>query len=92
MALPTSLVPWVGEDSNEVKDTIVGDGGAVASPPAAESRGSVTCAGHIGLGIERAPPEETFVPNVDDLPAPASTAAGTVATEGEDGLEEAATI
>ena len=92
MALPTSLVPWVGEDSNEVKDTIVGDGGAVASPPAAESRGSVTCAGHIGLGIERAPPEETFVPNVDDLPAPASTAAGTVATEGEDGFEEAATI
>ena len=92
MALPTSLVPWVGEDSNEVKDTIVGDGGAVASPPAAESRGSVTCAGHIGLGIERAPPEETFVPNVNDSPAPASAATGTTATEGEDGLEEAATI
>ena len=85
-------MPWVGEDSNEVKDTIVGDGGAVASPPAAESRGSVTCAGHIGLGIERAPPEETFVPNVNDSPAPASAATGTTATEGEDGLEEAATI
>ena len=92
MALLTSLVSWVGAESNKVKDTVVGDGGAVASPPAAESRGSMTCEGHIGLGIERAPPEETFVPNVDDSPAPASTAAGTVATEGEDGLEEAATI
>ena len=58
----------------------------------AHESGSVRAEFIIGLGIERAPPEETFVPNVNDSPVPASTAAGTAATEGVDGSEETATI